>query len=151
MIFYLANHISKLSNCRKNSSSSLERPKSYIKKEKSKEKQKRKKNLKTQIYKDDCTVDQILNDLLREKFDNEENEEYRRKEAISNLPEFKYKYANRHMERVEKKCSICLNEFKEMERVKLFSCKLHLFHKDCIMKWLKEHDFCPLCKKNIEY
>ena len=55
------------------------------------------------------------------------------------------------MERVEKKCSICLNEFKEMERVKLFSCKLHLFHKDCIMKWLKEHDFCPLCKKNIEY
>ena len=148
MIFYLSNHIS---NCRKNSFTSIKRPKSLFKKEKSKEKERKKRIPKTQIYKDDFTVDQILNDLLREKFDNEENEEYRRKEAISNLPEFKYKYANRHMERVEKKCSICLNEFKEMERVKLFSCGMHLFHKDCIMKWLLDKDICPLCKKPIIY
>lgn len=47
-------------------------------------------------------------------------------------------------------CSICLNNeepsnlighlFKSKERY-----QAHLFHKDCIVQWIKEHNSCPLC------
>ena len=55
------------------------------------------------------------------------------------------------MNRKENKCSICLEEFNINDRVKLFSCNQHIFHIDCIMKWLKNKDICPLCKIKIKY
>ncbi len=100
---------------------------------------------------ENMSVDEIIEDLfLKEKnINNDIN--YKRSLAISKLEEFKYKYLEKHLNRKEKECSICLEEFKELDRVKLFSCKQHIFHKDCIIKWLLDKDICPLCKKPIIY
>ena len=100
---------------------------------------------------ENMSVDEIIEDLfLKEKnINNDIN--YKRSLAINKLEEFKYKYLEKHLNRKEKECSICLEEFKEFDRVKLFSCRQHIFHKDCIMKWLLDKDICPLCKKPIIY
>eukprot|EP00826_Nyctotherus_ovalis_P033742 TRINITY_DN2749_c0_g1_i1.p2 TRINITY_DN2749_c0_g1~~TRINITY_DN2749_c0_g1_i1.p2 ORF type:complete len:246 (-),score=68.33 TRINITY_DN2749_c0_g1_i1:167-904(-) len=42
-------------------------------------------------------------------------------------------------------CSICKEEFKRAEKVVRLPCK-HLFHPDCIMPWLAQHNSCPTCR-----
>ena len=97
------------------------------------------------------SVDEIIEDLFMKEKNINNDINYKRSLVISKLEEFKYKYLEKHLNRKEKECSICLEEFKELDRVKLFSCKQHIFHKDCIMKWLLDKDICPLCKKPIIY
>merc|ERR1712118_525128 len=42
-------------------------------------------------------------------------------------------------------CSICLAPFEKSDDVNVLLCG-HLFHRDCISKWLGEHSrACPLC------
>ncbi len=44
-------------------------------------------------------------------------------------------------------CSICLNSIKnEEEDIKKTKCN-HLFHNECISRWLKIKSSCPLCRK----
>lgn len=45
-------------------------------------------------------------------------------------------------------CVICLNDFSPDEAVKELKCK-HLYHPECIDKWLKEKDTCAICKASI--
>ena len=75
--------------------------------------------------------------------------DYKKSKAISALPTFQYKYIIKYEKRNEKVCSICLNEFKEEEILIRFSCKQHIFHKNCLCTWLKNSDICPLCKKSL--
>ena len=49
-----------------------------------------------------------------------------------------------------KKCIICLEEFKEGDEGIYLPC-FHLFHKDCIKEWLNAHDDCPICKFKLTY
>ena len=128
----------------------------HFKKQKIQNFSKKKKECRHEYYdpeleKDDYSIEEIINDLISEKLNNEQNENYKRELTISKLSEFKYKYTGKHMKRIEKECAICLNEFNSMDRVKMFSCEQHIFHKECIMKWLKDNDFCPLCKMRIKY
>lgn len=44
-------------------------------------------------------------------------------------------------------CSICLEKLK-MDKCVILSCE-HIYHKDCIQKWLKKNDSCPNCRINI--
>jgi hypothetical protein len=30
-----------------------------------------------------------------------------------------------------------------------FSCKEHIYHKDCLKEWLKKSNNCPLCKYDL--
>ena len=50
-------------------------------------------------------------------------------------------------------CSVCISDFEKDQKVCPLPCnKLHLFHHECILKWLSREDFddiCPLCKKKI--
>jgi len=46
------------------------------------------------------------------------------------------------------KCCICLENFKEGEKVRVLPC-FHRYHKDCIDEWLGRSDRCPLCKTAI--
>ena len=100
---------------------------------------------------DEMSVDEIIENLfMKENYINNDKN-HKRSLVINKLEEFKYKYCKKHMNRNEKECAICFEEFNEFDRVKLFSCKQHIFHKECIMKWLLNKDYCPLCKKTIIY
>ncbi|XAR60050.1 hypothetical protein NMG60_11033282 [Bertholletia excelsa] len=45
-------------------------------------------------------------------------------------------------------CAICLSEFEEGESVKLIPHCGHVFHPECIDKWLASHVTCPLCRSS---
>ncbi|CAJ1956847.1 unnamed protein product [Cylindrotheca closterium] len=48
-------------------------------------------------------------------------------------------------------CSICLECYKPGEAIcvaKADTCN-HVFHKACLVEWLKNHDCCPLCRVNL--
>lgn len=48
-----------------------------------------------------------------------------------------------------KKCNICLQQFKVSEyKRKLPNCK-HIYHKKCIDKWLKIDSRCPICRNKL--
>ncbi|KAG8371306.1 hypothetical protein BUALT_Bualt13G0074000 [Buddleja alternifolia] len=44
-----------------------------------------------------------------------------------------------------KSCSICLEEFLNGSRVTKLPC-LHVFHGECVVRWLKGNHICPLCR-----
>ncbi|KAK9078691.1 hypothetical protein SSX86_002748 [Deinandra increscens subsp. villosa] len=43
-------------------------------------------------------------------------------------------------------CSICLEDYKAADEVRLFPECGHLFHVTCIDTWLKAHPTCPVCR-----
>tara|TARA_B110000208_G_C11783628_1_gene434766 strand:- start:489 stop:806 length:318 start_codon:yes stop_codon:yes gene_type:complete len=45
----------------------------------------------------------------------------------------------------QKNCVICLNNYSFGAEVKILKCG-HLFHVDCIDKWLNIVNICPICK-----
>lgn len=50
-------------------------------------------------------------------------------------------------EEVEK-CAICLGEYEDGEQVKTLPC-FHVFHTECVDRWLAVNKICPFCKKSI--
>ncbi|RWR79311.1 RING-H2 finger protein ATL52-like protein [Cinnamomum micranthum f. kanehirae] len=46
-------------------------------------------------------------------------------------------------------CSVCLNEFREDENLRLLPKCSHAFHLPCIDTWLTSHVSCPLCRANV--
>ena len=48
----------------------------------------------------------------------------------------------------EEKCSICISEFENEEKIKRLPCG-HLFHGNCINTWLVQNSLCPICKTNV--
>ena len=48
-----------------------------------------------------------------------------------------------------KKCVICIEDFKDNDNVIFLPC-FHVFHPKCITSWLRKKDDCPLCKINIK-
>lgn len=69
-------------------------------------------------------------------------------EEFNAIPEFIYKDVKDSTPSVS--CAICMCDYDDDETVlQLPSCK-HLFHKDCIGKWLKENSTkCPVCKESV--
>ncbi|XP_067949814.1 E3 ubiquitin-protein ligase Arkadia-like [Watersipora subatra] len=47
------------------------------------------------------------------------------------------------------KCTICISEYKTGEHVRRLPC-LHLFHRDCVDRWLNSNKRCPMCRVDIE-
>ena len=68
-------------------------------------------------------------------------------ETIQNYPITKIKNIHDLSEN-KKKCLICLDEFKNGQKSIILPC-IHIFHSECIKKWMKKENFCPLCKNKI--
>ena len=68
-------------------------------------------------------------------------------EAIENYPISIIKNIN-NLSEDKKKCLICLDEFKNGQKSIALPC-IHIFHSECIKKWMKTENFCPLCKSQI--
>lgn len=67
-------------------------------------------------------------------------------EEIHEIPEFKF---NQNQDSSEKKnCVICMEDIEQEENVKLLHCS-HLFHSECLNKWLLEKSTCPMCMTSI--
>ena len=46
----------------------------------------------------------------------------------------------------EENCSVCMMKLVKDQEVSELKCG-HIFHKECIMKWLKEYNYkCPVCR-----
>lgn len=45
-------------------------------------------------------------------------------------------------------CCICLARYGDDEEVRELPCS-HVFHVDCVDKWLKINATCPLCKSEV--
>ncbi|KAL3069192.1 hypothetical protein niasHT_034422 [Heterodera trifolii] len=46
----------------------------------------------------------------------------------------------------EEECAICLNPFEKDQKVRPIPPCQHKFHTDCIDKWVKQHNNCPICR-----
>ena len=64
------------------------------------------------------------------------------------LDEFQYKHLKKYTALKEENCPICLQKYKNHDIIKEFPCK-HIFHKNCIFKWLKQSNVCPICKHDL--
>ena len=89
-----------------------------------------------------------------ENENNEENEEdddlfiRKKNQYILELDEFQFKHLKKYSALREDKCPICLVKYKSADIIKEFPCK-HIFHKNCIFKWLKTSNVCPICKHDL--
>lgn len=43
---------------------------------------------------------------------------------------------------------MCFDAFTEEDKIYKLPCD-HLFHADCIMPWLENHNTCPTCRKEL--
>uniref|UniRef100_A0A6N2LKB5 RING-type E3 ubiquitin transferase n=1 Tax=Salix viminalis TaxID=40686 RepID=A0A6N2LKB5_SALVM len=67
--------------------------------------------------------------------------------VISSITVCKYKNGDGLVEGTE--CSVCLNEFRDDETLRLLPKCSHAFHIPCIDTWLGSHTNCPLCRAPI--
>ena len=49
----------------------------------------------------------------------------------------------------KKRCSICLENYKNGDDSIILPC-IHIFHSECIKKWMKKNGVCPICKFRID-
>lgn len=60
------------------------------------------------------------------------------------------KYVGLNEDNEREVCCICMLPFEIEENIKLLPCNnKHIFHKNCIEKWLSNNKNCPTCRKEI--
>ena len=60
-----------------------------------------------------------------------------------------YRY-NKEKPALEEKCTICLSEYNANDEVRRLPC-MHLFHIDCVDRWLQQNKRCPMCRMDVDY
>jgi len=60
-----------------------------------------------------------------------------------------YKYEKR-TNLADEKCTICLCEFDHDDDVRRLPC-MHLFHIECVDRWLTQSKRCPICRIDIDF
>ena len=76
--------------------------------------------------------------------------EKKKLQLILEMDEYQYKHIQKYDDsRKETNCAICLEDFKNTDIIKAFCACKHIFHKKCLLNWLKDHDICPLCKHDL--
>ena len=68
-------------------------------------------------------------------------------EIINELPETTIEDVSK-LDQEKKNCIICLENFKNGDKAIILPC-IHIFHNECIKKWLQTQDSCPICKHKL--
>ena len=76
--------------------------------------------------------------------------EKKKQELILEMDEFQYKNIIKYDSRKEEECPICLNSFKRIDIIKVFNKCEHIYHKNCLLDWLKRSNICPICKHDLK-
>ncbi|CAI2377343.1 unnamed protein product [Moneuplotes crassus] len=97
-------------------------------------------------------IDNIFERLLRNiMMDSPNRQKPATKDAIDNLKTIDINNNDAINQSIEEKeapnCCICTDDIES--KANILPCK-HLFHPDCIKKWLKIHHACPICRSNID-
>ncbi|XP_049349700.1 RING-H2 finger protein ATL11-like [Solanum verrucosum] len=70
--------------------------------------------------------------------------------VITSFPMFYYSDVKDHkIGKSALECAICLNEFEDVETLRLLPKCSHVFHPNCIDAWLFSHINCPVCRANL--
>ena len=97
--------------------------------------------------------DELEDNEEQEEFDSFEEDDFSDENngidenTIKTFPVSKIKDISKLTEE-KKKCCICLENFKKNDETMILPC-IHIFHSDCIKKWMKRQDICPICKNKI--
>lgn len=75
-----------------------------------------------------------------------ENKKHLSTTTLQNLPFLIFKPGTGD----EQRCSICLIDFEEGEKLSLIPC-FHRFHTECITPWLEENPSCPICRHEVDF
>ena len=112
-------------------------------------------NVNNAYFDNNYENDEDENEEVENNEDNDDEDENerelfmrKRNQFILELDEFQFKHLKKYSALKEDKCPICLQKYKGSDIIKEFPCK-HIFHKNCIFKWLKTSNLCPLCKYDI--
>ncbi|MFS7976621.1 putative transcription factor C2H2 family [Helianthus anomalus] len=71
------------------------------------------------------------------------------REELKMLRCFNHKINEAHEESLS--CSICLDDFKDLEVCKRFPSGEHVFHSHCIDLWLVHRRTCPICRTDFDH
>lgn len=70
--------------------------------------------------------------------------------VIETFPIFTYAEVKDHqIGKGALECAVCLNEFEDIETLRLIPKCDHVFHPECIDAWLQSHDTCPVCRADL--
>lgn len=89
-------------------------------------------------------LDQLLQEIFR-AMPEHDGAPPATEESLSHLKEFEY---IPHKEESDL-CAICHDDFDEKQKISQLPCE-HMYHKDCVTKWLKMHNICPMCRAPIQ-
>jgi hypothetical protein len=65
------------------------------------------------------------------------------------MPKISYKKLMEHKSKMyHNECTICFGDLSENAIRKVIVCG-HIFHDECLIKWLKERETCPNCKHSL--
>ncbi|KAK3130570.1 hypothetical protein QOZ80_6BG0495230 [Eleusine coracana subsp. coracana] len=64
------------------------------------------------------------------------------------LPAFAYCARDRSGEH---ECAVCLGAVREGEMVRRLPACLHVYHVECIDRWLATHRTCPVCRSKLDH
>lgn len=96
----------------------------------------------------DSIIDRIVDpveSVLNESFNERQPGSIEKINEEIDIDSFKYK----SLEKKEKDCCICLDDFSEEDDVSFSKCH-HLFHTKCIKEWSTYRTTCPVCRENFE-
>lgn len=93
----------------------------------------------------DANFDEIVTNILN-TFDSSANTHRISDEDLQHLP--RSKVTQNHVDN-EAQCTTCMDQFNLNEEVGELACH-HIFHPDCIIPWLRNHNTCPICRHEID-
>lgn len=68
------------------------------------------------------------------------------KSSVQALPTIKS--ADKHLNSEMNQCAVCQDDFEKHMEVKQMPCE-HIYHPDCLLRWLEMHSTCPICRYQL--